>query len=144
MSTSARKSTTVGEMTNLITTNAGSFEFSIYHLIGIVSTPLQIVISTYMLWKYLGWATLAGLASMLIFLPLNAYFARITKKIRLKRYKLSDARIKSLNEVFSGIRVIKFMGWEVSFEKLIKSIRGKELANLIKSSLLSALSSFTW
>lgn len=144
LSSSARKSTTVGEMTNLITTNTASFEFSIYHFVGIISTPLQILISSYMLWQYLSWATVVGLASMLAFLPINAYFARVNKRLRLSRYKLVDSRIKSLNEVLAGIRVIKFMGWEESFEKLIKGVRGKELINLIKSSLFSAVTSFTW
>lgn len=131
-------------MTNLITTNAASFEWSIYHFVGLISTPLQILISSYMLWKYIGWATLAGLASMILFLPLNAYLTRVSKKLRMNRYKLGDSRIKSLNEVLSGMRVIKYMGWEKSFEKLITSIRAKELTNLIKTSLFSALTSFTW
>nr|QNH67946.1 ATP-binding cassette transporter subfamily C member 1 X7 [Brachionus plicatilis] len=144
LSPSARKSTTVGEMTNLITTNTYTFESCVYHLIGIVSTPLQIFISTWMLYKFLGYATFFGLASMLIFLPLNAFFAKKSKKIRREKYKIQDSRIKMMNEILSGIRVIKFYGWEVSFEKIVKKLRTNELANLIKAALLSTLSGFTW
>nr|UOU03338.1 ATP-binding cassette subfamily C1-7 [Brachionus rubens] len=144
LSPSARKSTTVGEMTNLITTNAQTFESCVYHIIGIVSTPLQIFISTWMLYKYLGYATFFGLASMLIFLPLNGFFAKKSKKIRRDKYKLQDSRIKTMNEILSGIRVIKFYGWEISFEKMVEKVRSNELANLVKASLLSTLSGFTW
>jgi len=131
-------------MTNLITTNAATFERCLILLTGMMSTPIQLILSTYFLWQYLGWATLAGLASMLLFIPMNVYFARAGKKLRLKKHRLEDTRIKSLNEVFSGIRVIKFMGWEKSFEKLVNGIREKELTNLIKASLLSAVSGLTW
>lgn len=117
LSPSARKSTTVGEMTNLITTNTQTFESCVYHLIGLISTPLQIFISTWMLYKFLGYATFFGLASMLFFLPLNAFFAKKSKKIRRDKYKIQDSRIKMMNEILSGIRVIKFYGREKNQKK---------------------------
>nr|QUF59452.1 ATP-binding cassette transporter Abcc1-7 [Brachionus angularis] len=144
LSPSARKSTTVGEMTTIITSNAQTFEGCVYHLNGLISTPLQIFISTYMLYKYLGYATFVGLASMIIFLPANAFFAKRSKKIKREKYKLQDSRIKMMNEILSGIRVIKFYGWEVSFEKIIEKIRKNEITNLIKTALLSTLSGLTW
>lgn len=36
------------------------------------------------------------------------------------------------------------MGWEVSFQNIIKKIRAKEITNLIRASLLSTVSGFTW
>jgi ABC-type bacteriocin/lantibiotic exporter with double-glycine peptidase domain len=110
LSTTARKETTVGEMTNLLTTNSATFEWCTFYLVGLLSTPLQVLITTFMLWQYMRWATIAGMASMLIFMPLNAYFARLSKRIRKSKYKLQDARIKTMNEVLTGIRVIKFYG----------------------------------
>ena len=65
-----------------------------------------------MLWNYLRWATFAGMAWILLFMPLNGYFGRLTKKIGKDKYKLQDARIKTMNEVLTGIRVVKFYGWE--------------------------------
>jgi ABC-type multidrug transport system fused ATPase/permease subunit len=97
-----------------------------------------------MLYQYIGVATFAGMASMILFLPANGIFTRIAKKIRKEKYKLQDSRIKMMNEILNGIRVIKFYGWEVSFQEIIKKIRNNELANLIKSALLSTLTSFTW
>lgn len=97
-------------MTNIITSNTHTFEFCVYHLIGLISTPLQIVISTYMLYKYLGVATFAGLLSMILFLPINYVFAKKSKEIKKNKYKLTDSRIKMMNEILSGIRVIKFYG----------------------------------
>jgi len=45
-----------------------------------------------------------------------------------------------MNEVLTGIRVVKFYGWEISFYEIVKKLRGKELTNLIKTALVSTLS----
>jgi ABC-type multidrug transport system fused ATPase/permease subunit len=144
LSTSAKKTTTLGEMTNLITNDAGQFEFGIYQLVGIISTPLQIAISTYMLYKYLGIATFVGIASILLFLPSNAFIVKRAKNIRKEKYKVQDTRIKIMNELLNGIRVIKFYGWELSFQNLVKQARKKEINFLVKAELLSTVSGFTW
>ena len=132
LSTTARRSTTIGEMTNILSTNAAQFEYCLFHLVSCFSAPLQLFIAVYMLWKYIGAATFAGMACMLFFLPLNAFFSRLGKKIRKEKYKLQDRRIKTINEMLNGIRVIKFYGWERSFQMIIEKVREKELRNLIK------------
>ena len=143
LSTSARKETTVGEMTNLLATNTSTFERCFVQLVQVILLPIQLIITTYMLWQYLRWATFAGIASMVLFMPINTYFARLSKSIHKNKYKLQDSRIKTINEVLTGIRVIKFYGWEISFIELVKKLRGRELTNLIKTSLVSTLSHLT-
>lgn len=81
---------------------------------------------------------------MLIFMPMKYYLTRKGKALRVHKHKLEDARIKSLNEIFSGIRVIKFMGWEESFKRLVEAIRSKELSTLVKESFLNAFSNLIW
>jgi ABC-type multidrug transport system fused ATPase/permease subunit len=83
------------------------------------------------------------MGSIILFMPLNAYFARLSKSIRKNKYKLQDARIKTMNEVLTGIRVVKFYGWEISFMNLVIKLRGNELTNLIKTALVSTLSHLT-
>jgi ABC-type multidrug transport system fused ATPase/permease subunit len=144
LSTSAKKTTTLGEMTNLITNDAGQFEFGIYQLVGIISTPLQLVISTYMLYKYLGIASFVGIASILLFLPTNAFIVKRSKNIRKEKYKIQDSRIKIMNELLNGIRIIKFYGWELAFQNLVNQARKKEINLLIRSELLNTVSGFTW
>lgn len=132
-------------MTNLISLNAETLRTSIYYYVGIVSTPIEVSISLYMLWQYLGgWATLAGVGAMLVVMPIESYIVRVDERLNSALYKIRDSRIKSLNEMLAGIRVIKFMGWEKSFEKLIESIREKELANFLKSSLVNSLNVLVW
>jgi ATP-binding cassette subfamily C (CFTR/MRP) protein 1 len=95
-----------------------------------------------MLWQYIGWATLAGIGAMMLFMPINGLFARWSKRIRKEKYKVEDSRIKMMNEILTGIRVIKLYGWETSFKKLVEKLRDKELKYLIQTSLLSSITSF--
>ena len=68
----------------------------------------------------------------------------MTKKVQLKKMKFQDSRIKMMNEILSGIKVIKFYGWEISFKNIIGKIRNTELNYMKKMNLLSISSSFLW
>ena len=57
---------------------------------------------------------------------------------------MKDKRIKLMNEILSGIKVLKLYAWEPSFEDQIMGIRGKEVKVLRKSALLTAGSIFVW
>ena len=47
------------------------------------STPLQVIIAVVMLWNLLGVSVLAGVAVMVILLPINAVIGRITKNLQV-------------------------------------------------------------
>lgn len=47
------------------------------------SAPLQIALSIFFLWQVLGVAVFAGLAVLVLTLPLNVYLARRNKKLQV-------------------------------------------------------------
>jgi len=49
-----------------------------------------------------------------------------------------------MNEILSGIKVIKLYGWELSFEKIVGKIRNDELSYLRKIGYYNMCSSFIW
>lgn len=55
-----------------------------------------------------------------------------------------DSRIKLVNEVLNGMKVIKLYAWENPFMKLIMGIRETELRILRKYAFLNASFSFIW
>lgn len=93
------------------------------------SAPLQIFLAVYFLWKLLGnalsmllqsvlWiqplytyifipgpSVLAGLAMMIILIPVNALIASRAKTLQIKQMKNKDERVKLMNEILSGIKV---------------------------------------
>ena len=50
-------------------------------------------------------------------------YVNVSLSTRLKAAKVTDQRVKVMNEVISGIRVIKMYGWELAFHKMVTAIR---------------------
>lgn len=55
-----------------------------------------------------------------------------------------DARIKLMNEILNGIKVLKLYAWETSFRDKVLAIRQKELNVLRKTAYLGAVSTMAW
>ncbi|XP_009874359.1 PREDICTED: multidrug resistance-associated protein 1, partial [Apaloderma vittatum] len=58
--------------------------------------------------------------------------------------KSKDNRIKLMNEILNGIKVLKLYAWELAFREKVLKIRRKELKVLKKSAYLAAMATFTW
>ncbi|XP_068898237.1 multidrug resistance-associated protein 1 isoform X2 [Tenebrio molitor] len=144
VSNKARKETTVGEIVNLMSVDAQKFIDLTAYINMIWSAPLQIVLALYFLWNILGPSVLAGLAVMIILIPVNGYIANKVKVLQIKQMKNKDERVKLMNEVLSGIKVLKLYAWEPSFENQILKIRSKEIQVLKEAAYMNAGTSFIW
>ncbi|XP_059804131.1 ATP-binding cassette sub-family C member 3 isoform X2 [Hypanus sabinus] len=141
---SAKRSSTVGEIVNLMSVDAQRFMDLTAFLNMLWSAPLQICLALYFLWQYLGPSVLAGVAVMILLIPFNAMIAVKSRSFQVQQMQYKDLRIKQMNEILNGIKVLKLYAWEASFEEKILSIREKELKILKKAAYLNALSTFTW
>ncbi|KAL3875737.1 hypothetical protein ACJMK2_033658 [Sinanodonta woodiana] len=144
LSNAARKTSTVGEIVNLMSVDAQQFMDMMTYINVIWSGPFQIFVSIYLLWVLLGPSILAGLAVMILLIPLNALIANKSKKYQVQQMKFKDKRIKMMNEILNGIRVLKLYAWEPSFEKQVLEIRNKELNLLKRMAYLNSCSTFAW
>ncbi|XP_018907576.2 multidrug resistance-associated protein 1 isoform X5 [Bemisia tabaci] len=144
ISSASRKESTVGEIVNLMAVDAQRFMDLLTYLNMIWSAPLQITLAVYFLWGILGPSVLAGLAVMIVMIPINAVVAAKVKTLQIKQMKYKDERVKLMNEILAGIKVLKLYAWERSFEKQILKIRDKEIKVLKKAAYLNAATSFIW
>lgn len=103
MSNTARKESTVGEIVNLMAVDAQRFMDLVTYLNMIWSAPLQISLAIYFLWGILGPSVLAGLAVMIILIPVNGVIANKAKNLQIKQMKNKDERVKLMNEVLNGV-----------------------------------------
>ena len=55
-----------------------------------------------------------------------------------------DRRIRLMNEVLNGIKVIKLYAWEDHFQEDVQSIRRRELTILKYTAYMNAILSFAW
>nr|CAD7417688.1 unnamed protein product [Timema cristinae] len=108
------------------------------------SAPMLIALCLYFLWEIMGPSVLAGLAVMVVLIPINGFIANKVKTLQIRQMKTKDQRIKLMNEVLNGIKVLKMYAWEPSFEKIIESKRGKEIKVLKAAAYLNAGTSFIW
>uniref|UniRef100_A0A8C3AG31 Multidrug resistance-associated protein 1 n=1 Tax=Cyclopterus lumpus TaxID=8103 RepID=A0A8C3AG31_CYCLU len=144
ISSAARRTSTVGEMVNLMSVDAQRFMDLITYINMIWSAPLQVVLALYFLWQNLGPSVLAGVAVMVLMVPINAVIAMKTKTYQVAQMKSKDNRIKLMNEMLNGIKVLKLYAWELAFKDKVSKIRESELRVLKKTAYLGAMSSFTW
>ncbi|XP_051530365.1 ATP-binding cassette sub-family C member 3-like isoform X4 [Myxocyprinus asiaticus] len=140
----AKRSSTVGEVVNLMSVDAQRFMDLTTFLNMLWSAPLQIILALFFLWKNLGPSVLAGVAVMVLLIPFNAFIAMKTRTYQVEQMKHKDDRIKLMNEILNGIKVLKLYAWEISFKEKVLQIRQKELNVLRKTAYLSALSTMAW
>ncbi|XP_069503215.1 multidrug resistance-associated protein 1 isoform X1 [Ambystoma mexicanum] len=141
---SARKTSTIGEIVNLMSVDAQRFMDLATYINMIWSAPLQVILALYLLWQNLGPSVLAGVAVMILLVPVNAVLAVKTKKYQVAQMKNKDNRIKLMNEILNGMKVLKLYAWEIAFKEKVIGIRQQELKVLKKSAYLSAVGTFTW
>uniref|UniRef100_A0A3B5QTI6 Canalicular multispecific organic anion transporter 2 n=1 Tax=Xiphophorus maculatus TaxID=8083 RepID=A0A3B5QTI6_XIPMA len=140
----AKHSSTVGEIVNLMSVDAQRFMDLTTFLNMLWSAPLQIMLALYFLWQNLGPSVLAGVAVMVMLIPFNAVIAMKTRAYQVEQMQHKDARIKLMNEILNGIKVLKLYAWENSFKEKVLAIRQKELNVLRKTAYLGALSTMAW
>lgn len=130
---------TIGHIVNLASNDVHRFDMSMifYHFFWI--GPIHLAIVTYFIYNEIG--PTAFIATLLVIaqIPLQIILARLFTKLRLKAASQTDTRVKIMNEVISGIRVIKMYGWEYAFERLVANIRKKEVNIILKSSVIRAI-----
>uniref|UniRef100_A0A8C9FD37 MRP2 protein n=1 Tax=Pavo cristatus TaxID=9049 RepID=A0A8C9FD37_PAVCR len=144
MSSATRKESTVGETVNLMSADAQRFMEMANFVHQLWSSPLQIIVSIIFLWGELGPSVLAGLAVMVLLIPINGFLVNKSKDVQVRNMKNKDERMKIMSEVLNGIKILKLFAWEPSFEKRINEIRACELKDLLKFSYLQSVSIFVF
>jgi ATP-binding cassette, subfamily C (CFTR/MRP), member 1 len=144
ISSVSKRSTTVGEIVNLMAVDAQRFFELMPNLHILWSGPLIIGVSIYLLWQYLGIAVLSGLAVTISTIPISVYCAYKLKMLQIEQMRVKDERIKFMGEILSGMKVLKLYAWEPSFEDVILDIRRQEMRILKSIALYNAATYFIW
>lgn len=100
----------------------------VFHLFAVIDAPLEIVVASFFVFKLLGISAMYGLLTAILSLPLNHFASKIVVRAQENLMKTRDQRTALMNEILQGIRMLKFMAWERSFERRVQSIRKNELS----------------
>uniref|UniRef100_A0A8C7JKT3 Multidrug resistance-associated protein 4 n=1 Tax=Oncorhynchus kisutch TaxID=8019 RepID=A0A8C7JKT3_ONCKI len=139
LSSAAMGKTTTGQMVNLLSNDVNKFDEVTNNLHYLWIAPLQAVVVIILLWYEIGPSCLAGVAVLVFLLPLQTMFGKLFGSLRSKTAALTDNRIRTMNEVVSGIRIIKMYAWEKPFSALVNDVRREEISKIMSSSYLRGL-----
>jgi ATP-binding cassette subfamily C (CFTR/MRP) protein 1 len=144
VSGSAKKDTTVGEIVNLMAVDANRFFDLMPNIHMLWSGLLLIGVLTYLLFTYIGYAVFVGFFVALMTFPLSFWIAGKLKVLQIDQMQYKDERVKSMNEILSGMKVLKLYAWEPSFEKLVMGVRKIEMRIIKKIALYNAITYFNF
>uniref|UniRef100_A0A8C3IZD3 ABC-type glutathione-S-conjugate transporter n=1 Tax=Chrysemys picta bellii TaxID=8478 RepID=A0A8C3IZD3_CHRPI len=139
LANSSRRKYTTGEIVNLMSADAQQLMELTVNLNLLWSAPFQILMAIVFLWQELGPSVLAGVAVLVLVIPINAFVAAKVKH----QMKNTDQRVKLLNEILHGIKILKLYAWEPSYQKKVVEIREHEIDVLKSSGYLTTFSMLT-
>ena len=130
ISASGRALTSTGQVVNMMSNDTSQLQRFLQFFGTTLVAPVQIVLALALIYRQVGNATWVGVGFMLFLVPINGVVFSSVSKMRRRVMKYSDARVKMINEILSGIRIIKFYSWEVPFGQEVNRIRNEELKAL--------------
>jgi len=96
-----------------------------FHLIW--TAPVQIVLSLGLLLVNLGYSALAGFALLAAGVPILSWVAKLLARRRTAMNKITDKRIALTQEILTGVRFVKYFGWEESLLSRLQELRSQEI-----------------
>jgi ABC-type multidrug transport system fused ATPase/permease subunit len=127
MSFDAKKKYTTGELVSHQSVDTSRLDNTMPFLHMVWSGPLQVVVAFVLLFRIVSWSALAGLLVLILMVPTNVAITRVLATIQKTTAKHKDSRLKLVNEVLQGIRLIKYFAWEKRFEQHVDAARQLEL-----------------
>ena len=108
------------------------------------SVPTQIIVAIVLLYRILGYSSIAGIVTMFVLMPVNIIVARLFNRVQKRIMAATDSRIHTTNEVLQNIRIIKYFAWEHRFAEIVGEKRRVELAELRRKYILWSLTAIIW
>ncbi|KAF0689985.1 Aste57867_18629 [Aphanomyces stellatus] len=128
LSARAQQRRSTGEITNLMSIDAARLQRLTVDLHTVWVVPYLMVIACFLLYAELGYSFIAGVAVILLVIPITLCLSRLMKRLQAALMDVKDSRVKLCYEVLAGIKVIKLQAWELSFTSRVMAYRTDELA----------------
>ncbi|KAJ3652255.1 hypothetical protein Zmor_018236 [Zophobas morio] len=127
---------TAGHLLNLLANDVGRFEYNVANVHFLWMGPLETLVICGLTYWMLGATAIIGIAILLGFIPVQVYLAKRVSVYRLRTALKTDKRVKLMNEIITGVKVIKMYSWEKPFAKLVELARKLEVDQIKISSYL--------
>ncbi|XP_071872524.1 ATP-binding cassette sub-family C member 4 isoform X1 [Bombus fervidus] len=139
LSKTALGETAPGKVVNLVANDVNRFDLVSIFIHHMWSAPLSTLIIAYFLYIEAGYAGLIGIAAVFVVVPIQSYTGKLSSKFRLQTAMKTDERVRLMDEIISGVQVIKMYAWEKPFCALIETARKLELQVVSKSAYIRGI-----
>ena len=139
LSKTALGETAPGKIVNLLANDVNRFDLVSIFIHHMWSAPLSALIIAYFLYTEAGYAGLIGIAAVFVVVPIQSYTGKLSSKFRLQTAIKTDERVRLMDEIISGVQVIKMYAWEKPFCALIETARKLELKVVSKSAYIRGI-----
>jgi ABC-type multidrug transport system fused ATPase/permease subunit len=130
LSSASRGKHTTGEIINLMSVDSERLWQGVLFANWLWVGPTLVIISMSLIIREMGVSTLAAIGTMLLINFIQQRFSKFIGETRRRLVKLTDERVKVMNEVLQGIRIIKFYAWEQLIQERIHKLRSAEVGAL--------------
>jgi len=139
LSPAARQKSSTGQIVNMFSNDTAQLQRFLFFLNNMVVALPTIIVCLYLIYLQVGVATFVGLGLIVIAVPLNAFIFSMLGAVRRTKVGQTDRRVKLMNEILNGIRIIKFYSWEMAFKDRVEKVRLVELKLLRKIAYIIAV-----
>ncbi|XP_053721093.1 ATP-binding cassette sub-family C member 12 isoform X1 [Synchiropus splendidus] len=131
----------MGEMINVLTGDGYRMFDAVLFGGFLVASPVLFLVAVVYSCYVLGYTALMGVFIYIILLPVQSVLAKLINMLKTKIVRITDSRVRTMNEILSSIRLIKMYAWEDSFEKKIAELRISERREFRKVSYIQNINS---
>ncbi|KAJ1118458.1 hypothetical protein NDU88_006649, partial [Pleurodeles waltl] len=133
------KDLSVGELINMFSNDGQRlFEVAAFGCI-LAAGPFVTALGIIYTGLFLGPTALLGSGVFFLFYPFLMLASKLTAHLRRKCIKVTDRRVRIMNEILSCIRFIKMYAWEKPFVQNVQAIRKEERGFLEKAGYVQSL-----
>ncbi|XP_064396708.1 ATP-binding cassette sub-family C member 4-like [Halichondria panicea] len=128
----------IGHIVNLASNDVQRFDlaFLFVHIVWIA--PIHLIVVTYLVYAEVGWSAFLVTGFVLLQVPLQILISKVFSRYRFRSALMTDKRIRIMNEIISGMKVIKMYAWELAFKAAVSKLRRKESLIILKGGLVRA------
>lgn len=104
--------------------------------------PLTIVLSLAFLLQVVGPASLVGVAILCVTLLSSGALSRLKSKLEAASLQACDERMRLMNEILGGMKLLKLYAWEDHFAAKVAAVRKRQHRLVRLSSIVGSLNRF--
>ncbi|KEP49841.1 multidrug resistance-associated ABC transporter [Rhizoctonia solani 123E] len=128
----SRTKHSTGQITTMISADCTRLDFAsgFFHVIW--TGPMEIIIGIALLIHNLGYSALVGLGVLIFGIPIQAIIVHRMIQSRRAAVQITDKRVRLLQEILQGIRLLVLFGWQGHYGEKVLGFRRRELVRIRK------------